>query len=71
MNQERLIATLAVIALKIKKQGGNRMAQETAAFCAKDLLKEGKSAATAIDQGVKAGIKFYKRYKNNQYSILA
>jgi len=61
MNQERITATQTTAARWVKKQGGNRIAQETAAIYAKALLNEGKSAATAIEQSVKAGMETANR----------
>lgn len=44
-----------------KQQGGDRIAQETAAIYARQLVIDGKTGATAIDEGRKAGLRMQKR----------
>jgi len=61
METNRLSFILALIALKVKNLGGNRLAQETAAIYAKTLLRDGKSGATAVEKGVKAGMRIFKQ----------
>jgi len=67
-SNERIVETQAIAARWTKQKGGSRIAQETAAIYAKQLLLSGKSAATAIDKGVKEGIKVFKQ---SQLTIVA
>ncbi len=60
-SDERIVETQATAARWTQHQGGDRIAQETAAIYAKNLLAGGKSAATAIDKAVKAGLRMQQR----------
>ena len=64
MQQQRIKQTQATAARWVKNQGGNRIAQETAAIHAKALLNEGKSGATALEKGVKAGMNTFRRCRH-------
>ncbi len=60
-SDQRIVETQATAARWTQQQGGGRIAQETAAIYAKNLLTAGKSAATAIDKAVKAGLRMQHR----------
>lgn len=47
----------AIAALRTQRAGGSRVAQDIAAIYAKSLLREGRSGATAVQLGYKAGLR--------------
>lgn len=53
--ENRMLAVIEIVAKRIKESGGDRVAQDSAVLYAKEILNDGRSAATAIEKGVKMG----------------
>jgi len=57
---ERTIWVVCLVATRVRISGGDRVAQDAGAIYAKQLLKEGCTAAHSIQAGYQAGKRFIK-----------
>jgi len=69
-NRDHRIHLASVMAAgKVKFQGGDLLAQDHAGIYAAMVVRSGKSAATAIDEGYKAGMRIFNNAMLRQQAI--